>query len=190
MFAAGRRSAGSCCRCRASCMLMMMVVMIVGWRPLTPMLPTAAVWRMMPAARTCTAAAATPTIRLVLRAQQVIQNVHNCGNIPFGLAVGVLQRRVQRAREGAAVHTLAVMVHGFNDSTPAATAATRARAALTGAAMAAWRAGGVLVAAVMVVVGVMAAGRWWCGVSALPAFLLNKIKLFSWGSFRIKFGGH
>lgn len=81
---------------------------------------------MMPAAAVVRGATAA-TVSLVLRAQQVIQNVDNSCYIPFGLAVGVLEGRVQGARECARVHALAVVVHGLNDGAPVA-AATRGAA--------------------------------------------------------------
>ena len=52
---------------------------------------------------------------LVLRTEKVIQDVNDGGDVPLGLAVGVLQGRIQRAGKGARVHALAVVVHAFDD---------------------------------------------------------------------------
>jgi hypothetical protein len=64
-------------------------------------------------------------VRLVLRAQQVIENVDNRGDVPLGLAVGVLQGGVQRAGEGARVHALPVVVHRLDDGAFCAAFAAR-----------------------------------------------------------------
>ena len=73
-------------------------------------------------------------VRLVLRAQQVVENVHDGRYVALGLAVGVLQGGVEGAGEGARVHALAVVVHRFDDGAPrAAAAATLAGAPLPAA---------------------------------------------------------
>ena len=50
-------------------------------------------------------------VGLELRAQQVVEDVHNGGDVPLGLPVGVLQRGVEGPAEGAGVDALAVVVH-------------------------------------------------------------------------------
>ena len=64
-------------------------------------------------------------VRLVLRAQQVVQDVDNGGDVPLGLAVGVLEGGVEGAGEGAGVHALPVVVHRLDDGAFCAAFAAR-----------------------------------------------------------------
>ena len=58
---------------------------------------------------------AAAAVGLVLRAQQVVENVDNGGDVALGLTVAVLQRGVEGPGEGARVHALPVVVHRLND---------------------------------------------------------------------------
>lgn len=47
------------------------------------------------------------------RAEQVIQNVNDGANVPFGSTVSVLKSRIQRAAERAGIHTFAMVMHAL-----------------------------------------------------------------------------
>ena len=74
-------------------------------------------------------------VGLELGAQQVVQDVHDGGDVPLGLPVGVLQRGVEGAAEGAAIDALAVVVHRLDDGSLAVGRVTPLPGALLGVAL-------------------------------------------------------
>ena len=74
-------------------------------------------------------------VGLELGAQQVVEDVHDGGDVPLGLPVGVLQRGVEGAAEGAAVDALAVVVHRLDDGSLAVGRVTPLPGALLGVAL-------------------------------------------------------
>ena len=68
----------------------------------------------------------------VLCAQEVVEDVDDGGDVALGLPVAVLQRGVERAREGARVDAAPVVVHALDDGAAAAAARTAGTAGTRG----------------------------------------------------------
>lgn len=75
----------------------------------------AAMMMVVVAATAAAPRAAAAAVGLVLGAEQVVEYVHDGGDVALGLAVAVLEGGVEGAGEGARVDAFAVVVHRLDD---------------------------------------------------------------------------